>query len=90
MPRTCDHYLQWIRQQHKSEVPVMLTFDRLQPLATFCGGQNCCPQLFVDQTAAADRRIVLTDDFGAQVRMSAAQFGDLVSQAKSGTLDKIV
>lgn len=63
--------------------------DRLQPLATFCGGKNCCPQLFVDPSAAADRRIVLIDDFGAQVQMSAAQFGDLVNQAKNGALDSI-
>jgi hypothetical protein len=64
--------------------------DRLQLMATFCGGQNCCPQLFVDQFAGADQRIVLIDDFGAEVRMSAAQFGDLVSQAKSGVLDRII
>ncbi len=60
----------------------------LQPLATFCGQCNCgCPQLFVDPSAPADKRVVLTDDFGAQVRMSAGQFTDLVAQAKSGTLD---
>jgi hypothetical protein len=33
---------------------------------------------------------VLTDDFGSQVRMSAAQFGDLLAQAKSGALDAVI
>ncbi|MDQ3155016.1 MAG: hypothetical protein M3R63_25870 [Actinomycetota bacterium] len=61
----------------------------LQPVATFCGGCPCgqCPQLFVDPGASADRRVVLTDDFGSRVRMSADQFGDLLAQAKSGALD---
>ncbi len=59
-----------------------------QPLATFCGDCNCgCPQLFVDPGASADRRVVLTDDFGSRVQMSAGQFGDLLAQAKSGALD---
>ena len=62
----------------------------LQPLATFCGQCNCgCPQLFVDPSAPAAKRVVLTDDFGAQVRMSAGQFADIVAQAKSGTLDEL-
>jgi hypothetical protein len=33
---------------------------------------------------------VLTDDFGAQVRMSAGQFNDLLAQAKNGALDTII
>ena len=62
----------------------------LRPIATFCGQCSCgCPQLFVDEAAAPERRIVLTDDFGASVRMSAAQFGDLVAQARSGALDAV-
>jgi hypothetical protein len=70
----------------------MSSFDQLQPLATFCGNCDCgsCPQLFIDESAPADQRIVLADDFGAHVRMSAEQFGDLLSQAKSGALDTIV
>jgi hypothetical protein len=62
-----------------------------QPIATFCGQCSCgCPQLFVDESAPAEQRIVLTDDFGSQVRMSAAQFGDLLAKAKSGALDTVV
>ena len=69
----------------------MRDFPTTQPLATFCDECSCgCPQLFVDESAPADKRIVLTDDFGSQVRMSAAQFGDLLAQAKSGALDTVV
>ena len=69
----------------------MLDFHTAQPLATFCGDCGCgCPQLFVDESAPAEQRIVLTDDFGSQVRMSAAQFGNLLTQAKSGALDTVV
>jgi hypothetical protein len=73
----------------------MSSLDQLQLLATFCPkGCGCgdpnCPQLFIDESAPADQRIVLTDDFGSHVRMSAEQFGDLLTQAKSGALDTIV
>ncbi|MFJ9536946.1 hypothetical protein ACIRPX_06805 [Streptomyces sp. NPDC101225] len=63
----------------------------LEPLATFCGECNCgCPQLFVDPNAPAERRILLTDDFGQRVQMSVDQFGSLVEEAKAGKLDGIV
>ena len=69
----------------------MSTIGQLQPLATFCGQCNCgCPQLYVDQSAPADQRVVLTDDFGSRVRMSTDQFADMVTQAKSGALDSII
>lgn len=66
---------------------MMIEEPRLEPLAAFCDAGCGCPQLFVDPTASADRRVVLTDDFGSTVRMSADQFGDLLTQAKSGALD---
>lgn len=69
----------------------MPTIDPLQPLATFCGDCGCgCPQLYVDESAPADQRIVLTDDFGSRVRMSTDQFADMVAQAKSGALDSVI
>lgn len=69
----------------------MSPIDPLQPLATFCGQCNCgCPQLYVDESAPADQRIVLTDDFGSRVRMSIDQFADMIAQAKSGALDSII
>ncbi|MEU2990459.1 hypothetical protein ACPCAJ_32165 [Streptomyces griseoincarnatus] len=62
----------------------------LEPLATFCGECNCgCPQLFVDPSAPEERRVLLTDDFGQRVEMSAVQFASLVEEAKAGKLDGI-
>ncbi|MYQ55137.1 MULTISPECIES: hypothetical protein [unclassified Streptomyces] len=62
-----------------------------EPLATFCGNCNCgCPQLFVDESAPVKRRIVITDDFGQRVEMSADQLGSLVEEAKAGHLDAAV
>ncbi|MEY9989459.1 hypothetical protein ABIE67_001491 [Streptomyces sp. V4I8] len=64
--------------------------DGLHPVATFCGDCDCgCPQLFVDPGAPAERRVVLTDDFGQRVQMSADQFSSLVAEAKSGKLDGV-
>ncbi|MDT6983468.1 hypothetical protein ACFSUJ_30985 [Streptomyces lusitanus] len=62
----------------------------LEPLATFCGNCDCgCPQLFVDPSAPEERRVLLTDDFGQRVEMSAVQFASLVEEAKAGKLDGI-
>nr|WP_308434675.1 hypothetical protein [Streptomyces viridiviolaceus] len=53
----------------------------LEPVATFCGNGDCgCPRLFVDPGAPADRRVVLTDDFGQRIRMSADQFSSLLDE----------
>ncbi|MGH3898988.1 MAG: hypothetical protein ACRDTA_12220 [Pseudonocardiaceae bacterium] len=73
----------------------MFDITTAQPLATFCPincgcGKPDCPQLFIDESAPPEQRIVLTDDFGSQVRMSPEQFGGLLDQAKSGTLDTII
>ncbi|MEU9642490.1 hypothetical protein [Streptomyces sp. NPDC048188] len=68
----------------------MSDISGLEPLATFCGNCNCgCPQLFVDPTAPAERRVLLTDDFGQRVEMSAVQFASIVEEAKAGKLDGI-
>ncbi|MFF4249821.1 hypothetical protein ACFY1L_01260 [Streptomyces sp. NPDC001663] len=68
----------------------MTDISGLEPVATFCGECDCgCPQLFVDPGAPAERRIVLTDDFGQRVQMSADQFSSLVDDAKNGKLDGI-
>lgn len=73
----------------------MFDITTVQPLATFCPkkcgcGDPDCPQLFIDEAAPPEQRIVLVDDFGAQIRMSAGQFGDIITQAKSGALDNIL
>ncbi|RSS78939.1 hypothetical protein [Streptomyces sp. WAC06614] len=68
----------------------MTDISSLQPVATFCGNCDCgCPQLFIDETAPADRRVVITDDFGQRVQMSADQFGSLIEDAKAGKLDSV-
>ncbi|MFJ1729975.1 hypothetical protein [Streptomyces sp. NPDC088254] len=68
----------------------MTDINELEPVATFCGECNCdCPQLFVDPAAPAEQRIILTDDFGQRVRMSADQFSSIVTDAKAGKLDGI-
>jgi hypothetical protein len=52
-------------------------------VARFCGQCSCgCPQLHIDRGAPAERRIVLTDDFGQRVQMSTEQFADLAAWAQ--------
>ena len=54
-----------------------------------CGNCNCgCPEVLVDRAAPPERRIVITDDFGQRVQMSADQFLVLVEEARSGRLDE--
>ncbi|RKT02874.1 hypothetical protein BX286_0785 [Streptomyces sp. 3211.6] len=68
----------------------MTDTSSLEPVATFCGKCDCgCPQLFVDESAPAERRVVITDDFGQRVQMSADQFGSLIEDAKAGRLDSV-
>lgn len=59
-------------------------------VATFCGQCSCgCPQLWTDAEAAPEKRVVITDDFGQRIQMSAVQFADLLQQARSGALDDV-
>jgi hypothetical protein len=63
----------------------------LTRIAVLCGNCNCgCPELFIDQSAAEERRIVITDDFGQRVQMSADQFLTLIEEARSGRLDEAI
>jgi hypothetical protein len=63
--------------------------DRLSRIAVLCGQCNCgCPELFIDRDAAPGCRIVITDDFGQRVQMSADQFRVLLDEARSGRLDQ--
>jgi len=67
------------------------TSGGLTRFAVLCGQCSCgCPELFIDQAAAPERRIVITDDFGQRVQMSADQFQVLVEQARSGQLDEVL
>jgi hypothetical protein len=63
----------------------------LARIAVLCGNCSCgCPELFIDHTAAEDRRIVITDDFGQRVQMSADQLLALIQEARSGRLDAAI
>jgi hypothetical protein len=63
----------------------------LTKIAVLCGQCNCgCPELFIDHAAALERRIVITDDFGQRVQMSAEQFQVLVDQARAGQFDEVL
>jgi hypothetical protein len=63
----------------------------LTRIAVLCGNCNCgCPELLIDHEAAEDRRVVITDDFGQRVQMSADQFLALVEEARSGRLDEVI
>ncbi|MGH2708565.1 MAG: hypothetical protein ACRDJK_09765, partial [Actinomycetota bacterium] len=65
--------------------------SKMVPVATFCGKCDCgCPRLFFDAGAAPSERVLLTDDFGAGVRMSVDQFRDLIDQAASGRLGEML
>lgn len=67
---------------------VMQETQGLTRFALLCGQCSCgCPELFVDHQAPPERRIVITDDFGQRVAMSAGQFQVLVEEARSGQLD---
>lgn len=60
-------------------------------IVTFCGQCDCgCPELYVDDDDADDRRIVITDDFGRSIQMSVDQLRSLVFDVKSGVLDDLV
>jgi hypothetical protein len=63
----------------------------MRHIATFCGSCNCgCPELLVDDTAAPDKRVVITDDFGQRIQMSVAQLADLVADVRRGVLDQVL
>ncbi len=48
------------------------------------------PELIVDHDAPADRRIIIADDFGQRIQLSADQLRVLVTAIESGVLDPVV
>jgi len=57
----------------------------MRHIATFCGNCNCgCPELHIDDAAAPERRVVITDDFGQRIQMSLDQLRDLVARRPQG------
>jgi hypothetical protein len=69
----------------------MIDTTAFQHVATFCGQCNCgCPELYLDPTADEERRVVITDDFGAHIRMSPAQLAVIVEDVRAGVLDGLL
>jgi len=63
----------------------------VQHIATFCDKCSCgCPELYLDEAAAPERRVVITDDFGQRIQMSLEQLADLVEQSRNGVLDAVL
>lgn len=62
---------------------------RRVPVMTFCCHCHCgCPELFLEPDAPADRRVVMTDDFGQRIEISVDQFRTFVRHVKSGVLEE--
>jgi len=61
----------------------------LIPVIRFCCHCHCgCVELFVEQEAPEERRVVMTDDFGQRIQMSLDQLRTIVNRAKSGAVDE--
>lgn len=65
--------------------------DALSRVITFCGKCSCgCPELYIDHEAEAERRIVITDDFGQRIQMSVEQLEVIVDEARAGRISSLV
>jgi hypothetical protein len=63
----------------------------MRHIATFCGQCSCgCPELYLDEQAAPEQRVVITDDFGQRIQMSLEQLADLVADVRRGALDGVL
>jgi hypothetical protein len=63
----------------------------MRHIATFCGQCDCgCPELYLDDAAVPERRVVITDDFGQRIQMSLEQLADLVADVRRGVLDDVL
>ena len=63
----------------------------MRHIATFCGSCSCgCPELYLDEDARPERRVVITDDFGQRIQLSLEQLADLVADVRRGVLDEVL
>jgi len=63
----------------------------MRHIATFCGQCNCgCPELYLDDAAAPEQRVVITDYFGQHIQMSLDQLADRVADVRRGVLDEVL
>lgn len=69
--------------------------SELRHVATFCP-DNCgcgtpnCPEVYLDDAAEPERRVVITDDFGQRIQMSLDQLRVLVDDVRAGVLDEVL
>jgi hypothetical protein len=74
-------------REEVDQVPELSAYDKY--LARFCPQCSCgCPALYVDQTAPAERRLIMTDDFGQRIHMSVEQLQEIIAQAQDGALTR--
>jgi len=62
----------------------------LRHIARFCDKCANCPEVYVDDNAEPERRVVITDDFGQRIQMSIDQLRDLVRDVRAGVLDQVL
>jgi hypothetical protein len=63
----------------------------MRHITTFCGQCDCgCPELYVDDDASPERRVVIVDDFGQRIQMSVEQLAVLVADVRRGVLDGVL
>jgi hypothetical protein len=61
----------------------------LRHIATFCGSCNCgCPEVYLADESPAERRVVITDDFGQRIQLSLVQLAVIVADVRAGVLDE--
>jgi hypothetical protein len=58
-------------------------------ITTLCADCDQCPVISRDDSASPEKEIVLTDDFGSEVRMSRAQLSVFVEKAKAGDFESV-
>lgn len=74
------------RQLNESELQHKARLGGYGRVMAFCHTENCCPTLSISKTAAPQKAVRITDDFGSQIHMSTTQLETIVEFAKSGKI----
>ncbi|TDC92487.1 hypothetical protein E1292_41675 [Nonomuraea deserti] len=67
--------------------------DPLTYLGTVCGScyARCgCPEVHLASDAAPEQQVVITDNLGQLIQMSAMHFAGLVEKAQPGGFDLVI
>lgn len=85
-----EEHLSFRKGPHREEVDQVTEMSaHHNSLARFCPQCSCgCPALLVDHAAPAERRLIMTDDFGQRIHMSVEQFQEIIAQAQDGALTR--